>query len=62
MSEEDMTTSESFFKGLKISRFPEDFKIKPIPADIPTLEFKKIDYPKHWIHSRPKQKAKKEEK
>lgn len=48
------TKSKGFFDGIKIVRIPEDVvPIRLIPANIPPLNWKTIEFPKHWFHGKP---------
>ena len=51
--------SKNFFDGLNVIRIPEDFNpIRLVPANIPPMDAKVPDYPKHWYRGKPKQKSK----
>ena len=50
----ESTKSKGFFDGIKIVRIPEDVvPIRLIPANIPPLNWKAIEFPKHWFHGKP---------
>ena len=51
---EQTTKDKGLFDGITIVRIPEDVNpIKLIPANIPPLDLKVKELPKHWFHGKP---------